>query len=77
VYGFCGRGATFVLLTGQFAHFREDFDFILMLPLSWVEIFGGESLAAPWALPATPLQAADTPTRPPVFFADHMSAVLL
>jgi hypothetical protein len=31
-----------------------------------VEIFGGESLAAPWALQATPLQArrhADTPLR--------------
>jgi hypothetical protein len=52
----------FALLTFNIVQFREDFHFVVV----HVEIFGGEPLAAPWAFPATPLQAsraADTPIR--------------
>jgi hypothetical protein len=34
----------FVLLTSKIAQFREDFHLVVVR----VEIFGGESLAAPW-----------------------------
>jgi hypothetical protein len=47
------------MLTSKIAQFREDFHLVVVR----VEMFGGESLAAPWALQATPLQgsrAADT-----------------
>jgi hypothetical protein len=42
----------FALLTSKVAQFREDFHLVV----ARVEVFGGESLAAPWALPATPIQ---------------------
>src|SRR5580692_3387576 len=35
----------------------NDFHFVPVLVVVLAEIFGGESLAAPWALPAKPLQA--------------------
>jgi hypothetical protein len=42
------------LLIAKIAQFREDFHFVVVR----VEIFGGKPLAAPWALPATPLQGS-------------------
>jgi hypothetical protein len=56
----------FALLTPKIAQFREDFNFVVVR----VEIFGGESLAAPWALPAMPLQHPQ-PGGPGVFLYRH------
>jgi hypothetical protein len=47
-----------VRATSKIAQFREDFHLVVVR----VEIFGGESLAAPRALQATPSRAADPPT---------------
>jgi hypothetical protein len=52
----------FALLTPKIAQFREDFSFVVVR----VEIFGGESLAAPWALPAMPLQLQGLQDGPPI-----------